>query len=48
MSACHHRHPIFCILPPHMLESIAREGDPEHRDWALKTLAVDTTCAARG
>ena len=26
-----------------MLESIAREGDPEHRDWALKTLAVDTT-----
>ena len=43
MSACHHRNPIFCILPPHILESIAREGDAEHRDWALKTLAVDTS-----
>ena len=38
-----HRHSIFCILPPHMLEEIARSGDPEHRDWALKTLAVDST-----
>ena len=38
-----HRHSIFCILPPHMLEEIARSGDPEHRDWALQTLAVDAT-----
>jgi len=38
-----HRHSIFCILPPHMLEEIAKSGDPEHREWALKTLAVDST-----
>ena len=39
----HHRHSLFCILPPHVLESIAREGDPEQREWALQTLAADTT-----
>ena len=39
----HHRHSIFCILPPHILESIARSGDAEHREWALQTLALDTT-----
>ena len=38
-----HRHSIFCILPPHMLEEIAKSGDSEHREWALKTLAVDST-----
>jgi len=38
-----HRHSIFCILPPHMLEEIARSGGPEHREWALQTLAVDST-----
>jgi len=39
----HDRHSIFCILPPHVLEAIAKSGDAEHREWALQTLAVDTT-----
>ena len=45
MHACHDhdRHSIFCILPPHVLEAIAKEGDAEHREWALQTLSVDTT-----
>jgi Zn-dependent metalloprotease len=38
-----HRHPIFCILPPHVLRNIARNGNKEERDAALNTLALDTT-----
>ncbi len=41
-----HRHSIFCILPPHILESIARSGNPSQRRAALKTLAVDSTFRA--
>jgi Zn-dependent metalloprotease len=36
-----HRHPILCILPPHILESIVRNGDDEQRAWALNTLSTD-------
>ncbi|HVZ36365.1 MAG TPA: M4 family metallopeptidase [Polyangiaceae bacterium] len=34
---------IQCILPPHMLESIARNGSPGQRASALSTLSVDHT-----
>jgi Zn-dependent metalloprotease len=33
---------ISCIIPPHMLEEIARRGAPEQRDMALETIAVST------
>jgi Zn-dependent metalloprotease len=32
---------IFCILPPHVLDNIARKGDDEQRGWALDTLHRD-------
>lgn len=38
-----HGHSIFCILPPHVLRNIARNGSPEERDAALNTLALDNT-----
>ncbi len=38
-----HRHSIFCILPPHMLRSIAANGSPAQRTVALDTLATDQT-----
>lgn len=34
---------VQCILPPHLLESIARNGDEEQREWALRTLSADTS-----
>jgi hypothetical protein len=39
----HHRHSLFCILPPHMLESIAASGDAKARQWALTTLSADVS-----
>jgi Zn-dependent metalloprotease len=38
-----HRHSIFCILPPHVLRNIARNGNQDERDAALNTLALDST-----
>jgi Zn-dependent metalloprotease len=38
-----HRHSIFCILPPHMLESVAQKGNPAQRAAAMATLATDNT-----
>src|SRR6266481_1753925 len=35
-----HRCSIFCILPPHILESTARNGSAAQRDQALKTLST--------
>jgi Zn-dependent metalloprotease len=35
--------PIFCILPPHILESIARNASEELRDAALQTLLTDAS-----
>ena len=42
---CHHphRHSIFCILPPHVLVEIAKNGTSEQRQAAINTLDVDTT-----
>jgi len=38
-----HRHSIFCILPPHVLRNIARNGNNDEREAALNTLALDNT-----
>jgi len=39
----HHRHSLFCILPPYMLDQIARNGTPAQRDAALRTRGVTGT-----
>jgi Zn-dependent metalloprotease len=36
-------HPIFCILPPHILRAIAQNGTDQQRNKALGTLASDST-----
>lgn len=41
-----HRHSLFCILPPYIVENIARNGTPEQRTIALETLATDQTIRA--
>jgi len=43
---CQHRHSIFCILPPYLLESVARNGSPKQRAAALSTVASDQTFRA--
>lgn len=35
-----HRHSIFCILPPYMLEQIAQRGTTGQRQFAARTLAL--------
>src|SRR6185369_6387371 len=37
---------IFCILPPHVLRSIAERGTTPQRAAALRTLSVDSTFRA--
>lgn len=37
-----HRHSIFCILPPHMLDQVAQSGTPAQREMAARTLATST------
>jgi Zn-dependent metalloprotease len=34
------RHPLHCIVPPHMLKEIVERGDTAQKEWALETLAV--------
>lgn len=47
MSHLRHRiHSIFCILPPHILRSISKNGSPKQRAAALQTLAADNTFRA--
>jgi len=38
-----HRHSIFCVVPPYVLEEIVRNGRPDERNWALQTLSLDNT-----
>jgi Zn-dependent metalloprotease len=40
-------HPIHCILPPHVLQSIVQHGTPAQRGWALQTLAVSERIRGR-
>jgi Zn-dependent metalloprotease len=37
------RNPLFCVVPPYMLDAVARQGSDTQRDWALKTLSTDAT-----
>ena len=46
MCLAHHRHSIFCILPPHILREIAMNGTVPERAAALDTLATDQTFRA--
>ena len=39
-------HPIFCILPPHLLRSVCDHGSARQRGWALKTMLTDSTFRA--
>ncbi|WP_263263133.1 M4 family metallopeptidase [Pseudomonas sp. RIT-PI-S] len=39
----HDRHPIFCLIPPYLLDQIARNGNKEQREAALRTRAKDAT-----
>jgi Zn-dependent metalloprotease len=41
MCSVHRRHSIFCILPPHILMEIAKNGTPEQREAALQALDID-------
>ena len=41
-----HRHSIFCILPPYVLNQIAQNGTPQQRNDALATLSTDQTLRA--
>ena len=43
MCMTNRRHPIFCILPPHILVHIAKNGTKEQRDSALQALGVDSS-----
>jgi Zn-dependent metalloprotease len=46
MCQFHHRHSIFCIVPPHMLRRVAERGTPEQRAVANRSLAIDETLRA--
>lgn len=32
--------PICCVVPPHILREIAKNGDPDQQDWAFQNLAL--------
>ena len=34
------RRSLHCIIPPHMLKAIAKRGDEDEREWALKSLSL--------
>jgi Zn-dependent metalloprotease len=42
----HHRHSIFCVIPPYVLDQIAQNGTPQQRAAALRTKSVDNTFRA--
>jgi Zn-dependent metalloprotease len=48
MRCCHvnHRHSIFCVIPPYVLDKIAQNGTPQQRAAALRTRSVDNTFRA--
>ena len=39
-------HPLFCILPPHIIEAVAQRGTALQRLRALRTLTTDQTFRA--
>jgi len=43
----HNRCPICCIVPPHILENVAVNGNSEQRSWAFHTLNVSAQLRGR-
>jgi Zn-dependent metalloprotease len=43
MCTCGRIHPIYCILPPHILRSVVEKGDDVQRKLAMNTLSIDQT-----
>jgi Zn-dependent metalloprotease len=41
-----YRRSIFCIVPPHVIDAVARRGTPQQRARALRTMATDNTLRA--
>ena len=41
-----HRCSIFCLIPPHVLEHVAKHGEDEERAWAVDMLGVDSSLRA--
>jgi Zn-dependent metalloprotease len=39
----HCRNPLHCVVPPYMLDQVARHGSESQREWALRTRATDST-----
>jgi Zn-dependent metalloprotease len=37
------RNPLFCAVPPYILNHLAVRGSERQRSWALRTLSADTT-----
>ena len=35
-----HRHPINCILPPHVLDEIETKGSSEQQEWVRLTRSI--------
>lgn len=46
MCTHHHRHSIFCLVPPYVLDEIAKNGSTKQRAAALRTKSVDNTFRA--
>lgn len=46
MCTRHHRHSIFCILPPHLLRSVLENGTKAQKRAANRTLGADNTFRA--
>jgi Zn-dependent metalloprotease len=44
---CDHRHSVCCLLPPHILHAVSRNGTPQQRKDALRTLDIDTKARAK-
>lgn len=38
-----HRHPLQCIIPPYMLQSIIEKGTPEQRERALRSYGISNS-----
>lgn len=43
----HNRCPICCIIPPHILEHVVVNGNPQQRSWAFQTLNVSAQFRGR-
>ena len=42
-----HRCSIYCVVPPHMLEKVAVNGNEEQQDWAFRTLNLSAEFRGR-